>query len=472
MPTYEPSITQQLTPEAIQGFGKMITDIVKPHAAFQSAMTLAVSKDPKLAQSLTDLEHNAPGSLQSLGFGSVGAVLSHLPESPENQALRENRPEAIHAAKTKVAAEDATQGVTIARMNNLFLALKNNPTLASEDVRRILTGQNSAEAALTSTELATKTAQLPAVKAGAQADVAKSLYETKLYKDMAQKNPALAGIDYVGMARQFVKSGQMTPQLSALLSTPALPGMMSPQELFKMAVAQANREQSDGLRLHIADLTNTNVKDREAASRAFEMYRSTGIGNLPTWKKYLADPSSAANLIGKDPSTLSPDDRDLQAVAEAQVKSNTTAQNSQLNAANVRLQSAVNGFNANKNGGASDTDLQSSLGLINSALVQKAGAPGQEVFVAHWGKPPTGGSKQLYYTNTKGNVVDASIALAGSPMQKGPAQSNDGPDAQTITYAAYIQKFQGADRAAALARLKSKDPVAYAKVVKMLGDKK
>lgn len=417
--TYEPSVSQQIGSENIQNFGKMIGDMIHPNLEFQKAMTTAVSKDPKLAQSLADLEHNAPGSLASLGFGSVGAVLSHMPESPENQALRENRPEAVQAAKMKVAAETATSGVTIERMNNLFHALKNNKQLASEDVRRILTGQTADEASLTHTQAQVAAGEAPEKMASSQ-------YLYKQYEALLNQSPSnSAGTDYMQMAQDYL-AGKNPPGLQQLLSMPTLPGAISPKDLFDRALGVAQAKQREGFDLYLNGIRSNDITKRQATQHAYDAYKTSDYaGSMSAWNTVLTDPNAIGAVKAKDPATLTPDDKDILAVANAQGQLQKDKQLGQVRAISSQLGTAITRFQSAKNNPAvhNEQDLTYFVGQINAVLLQLGGVT-HKYYVAHYDTPPGGsGAKSLYFTNTQGHLVDPQVAMSGIPVKAGPAQA-------------------------------------------------
>jgi len=413
MPTYEPSISQQIGSENIANFGKMIGDMIHPNLEFQKSMTLAVSKDPKLAQSLADLEHNAPGSLQSMGFGSVGAVLSRLPESPDNQALRERRPEAVQAAKNRIAAEDASTGVTIERINNLLHVLKTNPTVSADDALHTLTGQTSAQRTISTAEAGVAPIKAKAEGAKAGEEIASSKYLQKKYEDMFNGTPnAASSGDYMQMAHDFV-NGKTSPALQALMATPTIPGTVSPKDLFDRALQVVQAKQREGFEIYIAGIRSSDIKKREATQHAYDSYKNSGyVGSMGAWQQFLADPSAAKG--SSDP--------DLQAVANAASQVRQDKVFSQIRSLNSQLKMSVDGFaTAIKPGSpAPESVITAKMATIQNLLNQRSLLTKHQ-YTANYGYPPGapetswGGmvhlNKSLYFTNASGDVVEASQAL-------------------------------------------------------------
>src|SRR5258708_37757455 len=116
--TYEPSIGEQRGP-AIDQFAKGLSKALQPNRDFQIGMQKAIGGNPALGQQLADLEYNAPGTLDSLGFGDLGKVIAAMPESPAQTARRSKRGDIVGAEAAKLQGANTQSGIDLERINNL-----------------------------------------------------------------------------------------------------------------------------------------------------------------------------------------------------------------------------------------------------------------------------------------------------------------------------------------------------------------
>lgn len=99
---------------ALGNIADAVATAINPLHKLQLATRDAIVKDPELAQRLADLEDSSPGTLETLGLGSVGKAIAKIPPT-QAQIIRRNIAPAIEQMSkpdTKTGQSAATQAVT------------------------------------------------------------------------------------------------------------------------------------------------------------------------------------------------------------------------------------------------------------------------------------------------------------------------------------------------------------------------
>lgn len=443
-----PGAGEQIAP-AIAAFSQGLEKYLKPNAEFQKAMQKAVGGNPELAQQLADLEKNAPGTLERMGFGDMGHVIAGIPESAASQFQRKNRGEIIQTQEEQLKLKKNQTGFDLGRLNDTINFLKDpaNKAINADEILKRLTGQTaterkiqgaeagvaerkaaatarSAEAGATSAEAAATAApaQAQAAIAEAGATVAQAGVARKAYDAALKSAPNLAQTDFLRTARDFVAGKADGATISALFNTPGA------KEALSKAISAVEEERQLALRESIASMHGkTDQKDMLLTREAFARYQATkGAGTLQAWKKILDDPAAVEAARSKKPADLTQDDKDIMHAADAQDQMQDNQKLLEVKQLNVGIAESLSKLQTAAKQGAGAEVMNTYLNNLNSVLAQKGQSTGQTYMARYGARPEVGSSDKsflgtwgegsgLYYVDATGKRVDESKILA-DPM--------------------------------------------------------
>lgn len=302
-----PTIGDQLG----SGLDKLIGGInhaINPDYGFQQAMKAQLATNPKLVQSLADLEVQAPGTLQRLGFGPLTSILKGVPESPEGTFQRTSKGDIVSGEQAKLAADTAGAKLNANLHAKVLAALSDpdNPQLAQDYIQRALSGENVAEYQTT-------------VARGKEAAMSAQLKEVELPGLIAQAKAKQEQLD------SFIKD---FPQLKAAnpvdLINDVLAGRKPAVDLAEYAMREGGSEALNTARI-IADMKfraseakanraltqKLDPTERANIQTAAYMAKHTRIGDVDTWRTVLENPSQVEELRKMKPSELNQDQKDI-----------------------------------------------------------------------------------------------------------------------------------------------------------------
>lgn len=168
--------------QTVPQIGAGIAHVLNPNLDQQLALKKAIATNPQLAQSLADLEHQAPGTLQRLGLGNVGDTISQIPMSFAKQQENDTRN-----------------------------AYETNPDLKTATINKKLIGQTPEEARRTTAEADLATAQAgEAVSRKREMDLDFDNKKRQMDEiDAAWKKvPDISKYNLADLATQYFKSGK------------------------------------------------------------------------------------------------------------------------------------------------------------------------------------------------------------------------------------------------------------------------
>jgi hypothetical protein len=444
---------------------------MKPNLAFQKAMQTAVGSNPALAQQLSDLEANAPGTLGRMGFGALGDAIKSIPESEQSQFKRQNRGEIMAGNKTALDLQTGQTGFDLGRLNETidFLKDPSNKAVTADMILTKLTGQTSDQRTITGAAAKAAPAKSAADIAQAGADTSEAGLRTskagvaRQAFDEAMKNlPNLKNTDFLRVARDFISGKTDGATISSLFNTPGA------QEALSKAISSVEEERQIALREQLASLHgNKDQKDQLLTREAFARYQATkGAGTLSAWKTILNDPSQVEAIKAKAPDQLTQEDKDILHASDAQDQLQSAVQTGQVKALNTTINSAMGALNGAVKSGAGQAALNSYMNGLNAALAQKGLETGKTI-IARYGKVPDVGEakqglfdfngKALYFVDAKGNRVDDSEALDEPQPDKNRADA--------MRAAMTLQGMNPDQKSAELKKMKASRPDIYGLVI-------
>lgn len=407
--SYEPSISEQIGPAAFEAFSKGLSKMLQPHHDFQIAMQKAVGSNPQLAQQLADLEYNAPGTLDRMGFGNLGKVIAAVPESEKSQFLRTSRGDILKADKQALQGQITQGGFDLDRLNDTINFLKDpkNVAVKSDEILNRLTGQTSAQRQETQAKADTATASGAVAK--------------KAYEDALAKNPELQKTDFLSLARDFAAKKEGSSQLvSAAFATPGA------SEAMNAAMQIVQDEATQAFRERLAGVTKGKEEDDLLTRQAFAAYQATKrAGTLDAWKVILKDPNKVIEARAKDPSKLTQPERDIIQAANAQEQMQNMVDVQEIQRQNTAISGPVTAIAQHvavqeARGGDIDKGfITAQVSNLNTALV----AAGKNI-TARFGKIPDVGAKEasgwfkptgIYYVDAQGKRVSDDEVVVRQP---------------------------------------------------------
>lgn len=469
---------------AAESFAQGLEKYMKPDHEFQIAMQKAIGTNPQLAQNLADLEYNAPGTLDRMGFGNLGKVISQVPESAESTVQRTARGEIVEGAKAKVKLGNEQTGFDLSRLNETIHFLKDpqNKAVTADMILKKLTGQTTGERDETlarTDEIKARTAGVKTENEVAAAEaptkIAKAGVARKAYDDALKNAPELAKTDFLRVARDFMTGKADGATVSALFNTPGA------QEALSKAIQSVEEERQIALREHLEAMRETRAdKSSEALTtrEAFSRYQATkGAGTLDAWRTILTDPHKADEIRKKDPEKLTQDEKDILHAATAQDQLQDMQSIGEVRALNGGIRTALRDLEEAQKKNDGPAAMQTYIDNLNNMLDQKAIASGKNITAKYGPRPSIGESEAgtltkhpmlslgmgsegtgLYYVGEDGKRIRDDEVFSEPKVGLGKLSAN------ALRAYTEIQGTPQAQHAAALENLKKANPKLYDEV--------
>lgn len=465
-----PGLGELLGP-GIQDFAKGLESYLKPNLEFQKGMQKLIGANPQLAQQFADLEANAPGTLNRLGFGELGKIISQIPESEQSQFQRQNREKILGVQEQKLNLEGAQTGFDFERLNDTINYLKdpNNKEIKADIVLKKLTGETSAQRRRTEAQATTEEAQ---------ATTAPQYFQEKLKQEQAASQkaqigqklqllaPDMAHYDFARAAERFFNHGMSGEESASLLATPGV------SDAFRLAISDYERRKSEGFQAWLRAQKEDLGEDKVIATDAFRMYRDSGYtGSWEAWKTILTDPTAAEKAKAKPVTEQSDEDKALIRADEANQRSIRSKVFKETTAIDAGIRRAM--IDARVAWQKDDAEGQQvALSNLQNALDQRTEITGVR-YIPKMGKRPEVGNKEytffggvgegsgLYFVDEQGRrIKDDEIFTTPKPTVSGEALD---------FYQTYIDPKNAGIRDAALENIRKNRPDFY-KIVKQMID--
>lgn len=453
-----PGVADQLA-EPLQMFAAGLEKYMKPDLEFQKAMQKAIGVNPQLAQQLSDVEKSSPGTLDRMGFGNLGKVISSIPESVEGQAGRELRPDAVAAAKTKIILDKEKGGFDLQRLIDTNKAIAANPRLRGDEIYRLLNGHSIAGAEIEQAEAGAAPAEAAAKKSTAEI--------TRAAMDKAMENlPAMKDMDFMKMARDYRNPSAPPLDAGTLAAMNNIPGV---KQAWDQALEGVDREKADALQRFLARDRN-DLKENFKTEKAFQMYKDSNTGTLDSWKTFMFEggrekiPDLQARQ--KKGEKLTSPELDLLHTYEGEQRLNLQERMKDLNTVNARIEAAHSKLAAADKGNESPESINLLAVDLQGALDQKSEITGRKIIVRTGKRPDVGDAdysfwgtwgqgQGLWFADEDGRRLDPSAILADSPVGKNTAAPN-------ATTKAEVDKAEDANARRAFMQLNSLPPSSQA----------
>lgn len=472
-----PGLGEQLGP-AIDEFSKGLEKYIAPHLEFQKAMTKAIGQNPELAQQLSDLEHNAPGTLDRMGFGKLSDVISQIPESEKSAFLRKNRGEIEQTQKGALDLQNAQQGFDLGRLNDTINFLKDpkNAAVTADEILHRLTGQTTAERTISQNKATVSSAETPV--AVGQASIAQQQLTTAL---STYKN--LANINFGQIARDMI-AGRADGKTVAALMSGDVPGA---REALNAAFEVEKENRQIALREYLSAKTMEREvmmlgkrdqlgQDKEETIKAYDAMKASGMtGTLDAWKTVLFDPDKALEAQNTEPGKRTQQQKDIVEALDAQNTMQKRKEVYEARMVNSDLGKHLMDFNRIRRTG-SEAEINGAIATINTDLENKYQAVGGKRLKAVWWYKPNVGEpvpeghgiwhldadKQLFYVDANtGLRVPDSDATATPDMRKTP---DEAISSDVLEIVSGLQSVGAKERDTYLNTLKETNPTLYNQV--------
>jgi hypothetical protein len=475
----EPGLAEQIGTGGIDKFIAGINHVINPDYNFQEAMKVQLATNPKLAQELSDLETNAPGTLKSLGFGPLTKVLTAIPESASGQVAREAKPEIVAGQKAEIQAKSAEAQFQGKSFADALAAIKGDDPasvqLRHELINRMVTGSISPEEDVALKQAQTREQQSRAdiLKAQEPGVIAKAQIENKQYQHLLDNYPAIAAMDPVQITRDLMNNKNPGDLVGFLTQGPAAQEALTQARIIFEAQAARDQRLLMWAQIHAA-------KDPEHAANiqaAKQMLIKTNTGTLAAWYTAITDPEKVEQIKTKanGGGALNQDEKDILKVDEAQRQQQNVIDEKEaagLNAQLFRAKSAVESAIRNN---ASEADIALGMEGLNASLNARVPITGRKIVAVYGNKPDVGssipvehslfhpfsGPRGLYYIDENGNRVKDSEAF--TPAKPNTVGGNLNADEARVL-AVIKSKTDPAEKARYIEIIKKNSPAIYAKI--------
>lgn len=474
MVTYIPGYEALLAPAA-QQITDGVVKLLQPNKDFQEQMRAAVATNPQLLQQLADVEAQSPGLLSGLGFGPLGEQVAQVPESAQSQIQRQNRGRIVKGAERDLDIDEASGDIKLRTLESAAKLLATNAGM-DEDAARALIGipsrtqERVQEAQLTTVEAEAGVAGDVATAKGAAArDTTEALERRKtLLGNAWAELPNIGEVDLRQTAKDFLDN-----KITDMSTIYAIQSVPETAQVFNMQVQNLQQQRAQDAQALLASQRDTGF-DSYARQKAYMMFdTSENAGSVNSWMDYLFNQDTRENMdaiLAKPPTERTIQERELVEVHEANTRIQSDASLESVRAFTGAIGSAISHVNSAVKGRdpkdvkPDDAAIVPFISEINQTLESRARITGK-AYKAQWGEIPDtnkwgiwrGSDHGLYFTNADGEIVSPAEVL--NPVME-PAQDQD----QTLISRATADVLalpSGADRAAALDRLREIDSGVY-----------
>jgi hypothetical protein len=352
---YIPGPEQLLAPVAAT-IGEAVGRMINPNFQFQQGMRQALATNPGLIQQLADIEAMAPGTLGNLGFGNLTGTIGKTPQSAESEFKQKNRGKIQENAAANLQADTATATLTADQAVKMADMMKADPKLSAENALLKITGE-------------TETQRIRRPAAQLDANQAKVTMEAMRDVDVKQ----LGKVDMILEARKFVR-GQADPtRMVQIMSVPQT------AKIFDDALNTVMQERQMAHNIQLQNMRDDPMSGSTFLDqKAFMMFDQSNAGSPSVWKDYMygnqgkGRRSEAEELAKKPLGELTPDQRDLVEVYNADKSMRFAATSKIARDYNVGLQRAIEDFRTGLNNGIPETEQQTKLQGIQDIIDAKA----------------------------------------------------------------------------------------------------
>jgi hypothetical protein len=419
--SYIPGPEALLAPAA-QQIASGLERFINPNLQFQRQMQAALATNPALIQQLADLESNAPGLLQQMGFGELGNSIANVPQSIQAMIQQGSRGAVTEALRDKsnvdIAATRAVTGQT--------------PTEISTDkVRKLLAEKGYA--AMEDPEVAAYVGRASVgYKPG---DVASDKYQEQTFTkglQMLSEGPDVT-------ISKFLNNEYSPSELNAIFATPMGQALSAQLGIY-----------SDRIRAAAMKDNKSETLAKLYQAEAFQLSRDTGVYDLPAALGVVTGKTTRDNATPEAKKIFDAID---------QMKAEKKAERIANNSKNISIQ--LNAYQKAKD----DETRKGIVTAIDEMLNANTtfGAPRyRAVFEQTESKMFPGPSKNMVFKDPFGNTVPAEVAVAAVPPS--PQAENT-----ALINRAYQDVMKSKNKAAALKALEAANPAVYGEVLRKMG---
>lgn len=398
--SYIPGPEQLLAPAAAQ-IAEGLQKYLQPQKEFQQRMQQAIGQNPALMGQLADVEYEAPGTLQRLGFGALGVTIASLPPSPQKQFQVQNREKIVRGATAKLEADTAEAEDAPEKLERD----------KAEHTQRMQSGEQS-------------------IRRGAQVleTGAIELDFAKRRQALVRTLPDLGTIDFYDEARKFMGgklNGEKTAAFFASDETrlpfvDALNALQRERDRAVTVTMENNRR---------ADADGDKVAARRSQNAFLAFQRAGDAGTVETWEQYLYDPAKQERARGLADGTIKPEannfqDLMLKEVGTAAVRLNVR----QFNAPLLRINDEIASRLATIRKGELDAPgIEENFSQLNQLFGQRAElGGGQRIKAVAARSGLFGRGTKATFQDANGRALDEDEVVG---MIAAPPGSDDGPPA-------------------------------------------
>lgn len=483
----EPNIAAQIGTGGLDQLVAGINHAINPDYGFQQAMKLQLATNPKLAQQLSDLEVQAPGTLKRLGFGPLTNILTGIPESAAGQVAREAKPNIVETEKAKIAAEGGQAKLEGSKFAGALNAIEGDTpdavALRHEFINRFLTGSISPQDELAQIKAQTReqTARATELEAELPQIQAKGKIAQDTLDEIIKNRDELKGYDVVNIIQDMINGKPAPAHLAAFLS-PYYPGG---QQLFQHAQTIIDAREARANRLFMREMSSgkNDPEYRANLAAARQAWVQTKAGTPQAWFTLITEPEKVNELRQKDFTTLPQEDKDVLYAANAQEQQQAIITQRQTFADLNQFRTQESAAQINAKRATTEAGKQTAIAPLNKYL-SASGSPYQ----AKYGSPPDVGSSEpgrkffgmaaanedLYYIDSKtGKRVEDSaisnfISNPSTPSTPEPPPATTKTPTKPVTLSpdasrtlGVIKLKTGADRQATIDWVKEHNPTIY-----------
>jgi hypothetical protein len=428
--TYIPGPEGLLAPAAAQ-IAQGLEQFINPNRQFQRAMQAELAKNPAMIQQLADLESSAPGLLESMGFGNLGASIANVPQSIQAMIQQGSRGAVTEALRDKsnvdIAATKAVTGQT--------------PTEISADrVRKLISEQGVK--AMDDPEVAAYVGRASlGYKPG---DVASQKFEEATMTkglQMLSEGPDIT-------ISKFLNNEYSPAELNAIFATPMGKALGAQLDVY------TNRIRAQAMKDNREETLNKLYQ-----AEAYDLAKRTGEFDLNAALRIVkgdVTPETAGANEKKIFKKLADMEADEKAAVVLKIDNAITTAISRFST--IKKAKGVSEQQAS-------TSRQAIVKQIDNLLQSRAGLGAPAYRVEMKSEDPFFGAPRdmLTFKDPFGNTVPAELALAGVP----PAPNAEQTSMVNKAYQDIMKP--GVDKAKALKALEAANPVIYGEVLRKMG---
>jgi len=309
---YIPGPESILAP-AVREISTALEKFINPNRHLQEQMQQQIAMNPELLRSLADTEKETPGTMANLGLGAIGQIIAGQPGTPQGEALRTRRPEAVRGAQLNIE----NMAVQNENVNKVLQAaakeIAANSELTTDAAYQQLVGRTKSGYEIEKAQ-ATAAPRIAAA-AGAEADLQLSSFERTMESMRTSfiEHPDLGTLDLRKDARDFIDGKLSVRTSEQYLSDPRI----KTQWAQTLSIIAEERARTGQMALASMRTGTDKALERQQQHEAFIMYRDSNVGSPDMWRRFMDDPvfmSKGIELM-EHPERAKPEERELLAMA-------------------------------------------------------------------------------------------------------------------------------------------------------------